>query len=514
MRRITLLRGLVAVAMLSLASVLCLSAVAQDILVQPYVQPGDGRVLTGTDVKVISWLTDQKPGEFVVEFQTPGSPLRTVKPSLTALDFAALPTPAKKKKDEAAKDKSAKAKKTDDDKEPQAPLPPEKDQHYFRYTAYLDGLPFNSDVRYRVLQGSRVIREATFRTRATADKAVRCALVGDMAQGFEDQKPIAYYISKEQPEFLMALGDIVYPTGRVNQYMAYFWGTYNNVNVANPKTGAPLMASIPFYPVLGNHDVSAKLPNVPDALAAYYFFYPPKSGPGPGPWATKLGNDEAVADKFRSQTADSYPNMDAYSFDYGPAHFLILNDNKGMEFMAPEFQKWMRDDLKSSKAKWKFVCYHIPGFHSSFNHYTEQQTRPLQPLFEECGVDITFAGHVHNYQRTVPLKFALDATQKKKGAMFDGKFTLDKAFDGVKNTKANGVIHVVAGGGGASLYGPGLDQTAPKLRKDHGDNFADYTAKMVADKHSFVVLDVAPGRMQMRAISETGEELDRFVLTK
>jgi acid phosphatase type 7 len=412
---------------------------------------------------------------------------------MMALDFPALVTKAKKN---AAKDDTDKAKKDavkpkkdkEQDKEPQAPLPPEKEQHFFKYTANLDGLPFNSDVRYRVKQGDRVIREATFKTRATADKATRCVLVGDMAQGFKEQNEIAYQISKQQPEFLMALGDIVYPTGRVNQYMEYYWPTYNNVTDAGPKTGAPLMASVPFYPVLGNHDVSAKLPAIPDAFAAYYFFSPPKSGPGDGP--------------------------DAYSFDYGAAHFLILNDNKGMEFMAAAFQKWMKDDLKGTTAKWKFVCFHIPGFHSSFNHYPEQQTRPLQPLFEECGVDITFAGHVHNYQRTVPLKFVPEPMPTKKGPAVDGQFTLDTAYDGVKNTKPSGVIHIVAGGGGAHLYGPGLDETAPKLRKDYVGNFADYTAKMVADKHSFLVMDIAPDRLQLRALSETGEELDRFILTK
>jgi acid phosphatase type 7 len=495
-----------------------LSALAQDVVVLPYVQPGDGRVLTGTDVKVISWLTDQQPGEFVVEFQTPGGPMRIVKPVQMALDFS-LPIQPKK---DAVKADAAKAKKKDNAKdaeekkaENKLPLPPAKDQHYFKYTAYLDALPFNSDVRYRVKMGDRIIREATFRTRATADKTARCVLVGDMAQGYDDQFSIAYQISKQQPEFVMALGDIVYQTGRVHEYMNYFWGTYNNVATAGPKTGAPLMASVPFYPVLGNHDVSAKLPAVPDACAAYYFFCPPKSGPGFGPWVTQLGTDEAVADKFRSQTADSYPNMDAYSFDYGPAHFLILNDNKGMEFMSPIFQKWMREDLKGTPAKWKFVCFHIPAFHSSITHYPEQQTRPLQPLFEECGVDIVFAGHVHNYQRTLPLKFVPDPMPaKKKSAAVNGQFTLDTAFDGVKNTKALGVIHIVAGGGGAHLYGPGLDKTAPVLRKDYAGNYADFTAKMVEDRHSFVVLDLAPDRLQLRAMGAAGEELDSVTLTK
>jgi hypothetical protein len=391
-------RGLFAALLVSLAWLQASPVPAQTVLVQPYVQPGDGRTLTGSDVKVIRWLTDQTPGEFVVEFATPGGATRTVKPARIAFDFPAVKITEKDKKD--TKDKKDKKPKEDEDpeakKEPKVPLPPEKEQHYFRYTAYLDGLPFNSDVQYRVKLGDKVIRAATFRTRATADKSVRCVLVGDMAQGRPYQQPIAHQISLQKPEFLVALGDIVYPTGRVNQYMHFFWHTYNNVTETGPKTGAPLMATVPFYPVLGNHDVSAKLPAVPDALAAYLFFAPPKGGPGEGPWATPLGKDEAVAAKFRAAAADSYPNLDAYSFDYGPAHFVVFNDNKKMAIENPAFLKWLQTDLVSTKAKWKFVCFHVPGFQSSKNHYTEQQIRLLQPLFEECGVDVTIAGHVHN----------------------------------------------------------------------------------------------------------------------
>ena len=36
-------------------------------------------------------------------------------------------------------------------------------------------------------------------------------------------------------------------------------------------------------------------------------------------------------------------------------------------------------------------------------------------MFEECGVDVIFAGHVHNYQRTVPLQFSPDAGASRSG---------------------------------------------------------------------------------------------------
>ncbi|MBY0461444.1 MAG: hypothetical protein K2V38_29355, partial [Gemmataceae bacterium] len=44
------------------------AASAQQVHVLPYVQPGNGSALTGKDTKVICWMTDQTPAEFVVEY--------------------------------------------------------------------------------------------------------------------------------------------------------------------------------------------------------------------------------------------------------------------------------------------------------------------------------------------------------------------------------------------------------------------------------------------------------------
>jgi hypothetical protein len=513
-------------------------AIGQTVVVMPYVQPGASRSGSDKDSKVLHWFTEQKPADYAVEYRVPGGKWLAAKAARIALDFAELKVPEGKPKEDKPADKPA---KTDNDKagkdkvqddpdrkkEPKVPQPPEKEQHFYKYTATLSDLPLSTEITYRVKQGARLIREAAFRTRARPDQSVRCVLVGDMAQGRAYQHGVAYRIAQQKPDFLVALGDIVYPSGRINQYMHFYWETYNNAAKADPKIGAPLMASVPFYPVLGNHDIKAQLSRVPDALGAYYFFSPPKNGPGEGAWATPLDGDEATNAKFRAANIDSYPFIDVYSFDNGPLHIVVLNVNPKMDLAAPELRKWLTDDLRAAKDRWKIVCYHMPGFHSSKNHYAEQQARPLSPLFEEEGVSLTFAGHVHNYQRTRPIKFLPDAKQPKTDAerpktdakqpkkkQIDGTFTLDTEFDGVKNTKPKGVIHIVSGGGGASLYGPGLDKTKDALKKQFGANYADYTARMVADQHSFSVLDCSPNRLELRAINAKGEELDHIVIDK
>ncbi len=492
---------------------------AQTVLIQPYVQPG--AQTSTSDAKRIHWLTDQTPGEFKVAFYLPDGKVKTVTPTRLSLDFdkympfKAQPKNDKEKKatDKTAKKDNAKKTEEEDEKEPPVKLPPEKDQHYFKYSATLPDLPFNADIRYVVKMGEKTIGDSVFRTVATADKTVRCVLVGDMAQGRPNQREVAYQIGLQRPEFFVALGDIVYPSGRVFHYMSHFWDTYRNVATPGPKTGSPLMAGTTFYPLMGNHDIGAKLSAVPDALGAYYFFTPPKNGPGAGPWVTPLDGDAATIARFKEATKDGYPYIDAYSFDYGPAHFTIINDNPKMKTDDPAFRAWLKSDFAAAGDRWKFVCYHMPGFHSSKQHYTDQQIRPLSPVFEEGGVNIAFAGHVHNYQRTVPLQFLPDAKQEKKGR-YNGKYTLDTKFDGVKNTSPKGVIHIVAGGGGASLYGPGLDKTADFLKKTYGSNYADFTAKNVVDQHSFVVLDLSPQRIELKALNKNGDVLDSISITK
>jgi len=487
---------------------------AQEILVKPYVQPGDGNTLEGTDVKIIAWLTDQKEATFIVEYGIKGEPVLKAKAVRVSLDFEKTKTfiDIFKPKIIPVETKP----KTEDKKEPitKKDLPLiEKEQHYFRYHASLQNLPFNSEIHYCVKSGERIIRQASFRTRPTLDKSARLVLVGDLATGGKAQKSIAWQIQQEKPEALILLGDIVYPTGRVLQYMNYFWNTYNNVEEAGPTKGAPLMASIPFYPLLGNHDIAARFPSTTDALAAFYFFYPPTQGPGEGTWNTPLGTDSANAAKFKTINKHSYPSLDAYSFDYGSAHFLILNNNKSSNMDSPELLNWAESDLTKTKQPWKFVCYHVPAFHSSKQHYSEQQSRSWNPMFEACGVDIVFAGHVHNYQRSYPLLFKPEGKRNSKGRV-DGTFTIDKSFDGDKNTNPKGVIHVVAGGGGAALYLPGLEKTAISLKEDFEDNYADFTAIMNADSYSFVSMDLEPTMLAIRVLNQDGKLLDKFNITK
>ena len=212
------------------------------------------------------------------------------------------------------------------------------------------------------------------------------------------------------------------------------------------------MNTIPFYAVIGNHDIySANFDKHPDGLAFFYYNDLPRNAPIPEYVVTPEGNAELVK-AFRKNASPRYPGISNYSFDYGNVHFTILDANSYVNPLDPKLIEWFKNDIKNSKADWKIVSYHHPGFNSSPTHYDYQVMRLLAPICEELGVDMVLTGHVHNYQRTVPLKFnpTIDATTNRfaisdEGSV-NGTFTLDTEFDGESNTRATELYTSVPAG--------------------------------------------------------------------
>ena len=395
------------------------SGLAQTVHVLPYVQPGDGRTLAGADVKVIRWLTDQTPGDFSVEFQPAGrcADCRADENrSRISGHQGREKAPEPKKTDPEPK----KADPDDDDpkdkKEPKVPLPPEKDQRYFRYTAYLNDLPFNTDVQYRVKLAGKVIREATFKTRATADKSVRCVLVGDLAQGRPQQRESRIRSAGTSRSSLSPWATSSIRRGGSTSTRRYFWGTYNNVAEAGLKTGAPLMASVPFYPVLGNHDVTAKLSNTPDALAAYLFFSPPKGGPGEDPGPRRSTPTNPALARFAAATEDSYPNLDAYSFDYGAGSFCGPERQSRHEDRRRQFLKWLIDRLENIQGEVEIRLLPYPrlskfqaALHRAADSPAEPDLRGMRRRYDFCRPCAQLPA-----QRAVEIRASSERSDKRK----------------------------------------------------------------------------------------------------
>jgi hypothetical protein len=133
-------------------------------------------------------------------------------------------------------------------------------------------------------------------------------------------------------------------------------------------------------------------------------------------------------------------------------------------------------------------------------------------------VDFVLSGHEHNYQRPQPLKFVpsgvgMSALVAGRDRKVPGTFTIDRRFDGMKNTQPDGVLYIVTGAGGKHLYDPGWTDASDRWIHEE-DGHADYVVRMVTDRHSLTVFDVDGPRLTMAQIDEGGREFDRIVVTK
>ena len=212
---------------------------------------------------------------------------------------------------------------------------------------------------------------------------------------------------------------------------------------------------------------------------------------------------------FTIAAGESYPRMANYSFDYGSVHWTVIDSNPYVDWSSPELREWVQQDLKAAaKAKWRIVAFHHPPFNSSKAHFKEQRIRLLSSIFEAGKVDLVLSGHVHNYQRTHPLTFEIEPgfILAKGATEVPGKWTLDKSFDGDKNTHPKGVLYVITGAGGANLYN----------KEQNGDpsSWLDFTNKFVSDVHSFTVIDAKSKKLKFRQVSAEGKELDRFTIRR
>ncbi|MGH9663013.1 MAG: metallophosphoesterase, partial [Bryobacteraceae bacterium] len=374
------------------------------------------------------------------------------------------------------------------------------------WTARLSGLDPGAKFDYRVLHAGNPVFTANGEARKSASESYRFVAFGDCAAGTPAEKAIAYQAYKARPDFLFIAGDIVYTRGRIPEYRAKFFPVYN-ADKASPETGAPLTRSILFMAAPGNHDLASRdIGKLPDSLAYFYYWFQPLNGP-PAPVFATLVGDGHDQNAFKAAASDRFPRMANFSFNYGNAHWTILDSNPYADWSKPELKKWVANDLASARnATWRFVGFHHPGFNSSKSHFHDQQMRVLAPVFEKGHVDVVFAGHVHNYQRSHPLRFQPHKFDFSVSRDVDGKFTIDRKFDGVSHTKPAGVIYLVTGGGGANLYNP--------EQQDNPGSWQPFTAKFVSKVHSLTETDVDGRTLKFRQISDRGDVVDSFTVTK
>lgn len=460
-----------------------LAAFAQQIIVRPYIQPGNASGFSREE-KVLVWQSVGLPADFKVTYTGGRSfdnknKVREAKVSSEIFNMGGINT------------------------------------HLHR--AQLSRLAFDSAYVYDVTLNGKSIASDWFYTRTTKDQT-KFAVIGDSGEGSKEQAAIAYQMYKAAPDYVMIVGDIVYENGLAREYLKNFF-PYYMATETSPERGAPLMSKIPFYSVIGNHDVlSDDLDKFSDGLAYFHYMDLPLNAPVGEYYLKPKGNADAIK-TFKSITRPRYPSMTNYSFDYGNVHIAVLDSNPYASPLDSQLLPWLINDLKSSKADWKIVSFHHPGFNSNAAHNDDQLLRLLSPIMEELNVDMVLSGHVHNYQRTVPLLF--DPKKDESGKQYiispegrvEGNFTLDRTFDGITKTKPKGIIYIISGAGGAPLYDDQLTDHPDQWL--HGPTSTNpFTAQMISDKNSFTLIETKGKLLVLKQIDKDGNVLDEIKVTK
>ena len=445
-----------------LLSLLCTLLPAQDtFLVKPYLQLGDAPKMAARERLDLLWHAGDDDAAWSVEVRGAKGWTVQAPPAFRRLDAPPLPL-------------------------------------HRIYQATLQNLPSSGAVPYRLMRNGTVVFEAAAQPRKPG--AHRMVVFGDAADASRTQVAIAKAVLAAQPDAVFITGDLVYGRGRASEYRAHFFPAYNSDEV-------PLMRRVPFLGVVGNHDIPYDLKKWPDAPAYFAYWSLPLNGP-----ALKAGDVHAapitvgVHDAVVAASGPAFPRMASFSFDYGKVHWTVLDSNVYTDWDSPGMKAWLEADLAAAKqATWRIVALHHPLFQSSRSHFDDQWMRPISPILEKYGVDLVLAGHVHNYQRTAPLRFR-PTKVGLRGKPVEGEFTVDEAFDGKAVTRAKGIIHIVSGAGGAELYDP--------WQTDAKASWQPWTRALISDKHSFTVLEVDARQLKLRQLDAQGHELDAITLTK
>lgn len=384
-------------------------------------------------------------------------------------------------------------------------------------TARLVGLPKGQSFEYRILDSRKnSIFQSTAHVPAAKD-TWNLAVFGDCAWAGAGEKAVAKKVFEDGADLVMITGDIVYHHGTVSEYMSHFFPVYNAEQ--GSAEGAPLLRSTLMVAAPGNHDlyngslgIAGDLHAFPDGLAYFYFWDQPLNGPNlqPEHGITPLQADAKEKALFLAGAGNRFPGMASFSFDYANSHWTVLDSNPYADWTSGKRAEWLEADLKAGQsAKWHFVAFHHPAFHSGHSHGGEQHMRRLAPLFEKYNIDIVFAGHVHNYQRSYPVKFT--PSDKHEFRLFGGanlvpgEFRIDTDFDGVKDTTPQGPIYIVSGCGGAPL--------AAERALENPSHREPFTANYAA-VHSYTRCELKGNSLVMRQITGDGAELDRITVTK
>lgn len=273
------------------------------------------------------------------------------------------------------------------------------------------------------------------------------AVVSDLGQTMNSS--LAIHRMKEfDPDLVMLSGDLSYADAYYANGSFYYWNdtapldyfkSYQPRWDSFARLLEPLVSRHVFASIGGNHELESQRSNHNLTDMAYNARYPnPQFPETPGVGHSIHPNDPSqywdqsqlplrgiFLPEDISNTAIT--NNSFYSINAGPVHVCFLN-NYVPYGKGSAMYRWLEKDLQGinpSQTPWVIVAFHSPWYSTYMGSYREnaEMQHSMEPLFRNYNVDLVISGHVHAYDRSVPV--------------FDN--TVDSC----------GIVHIVLGSGNA-----------------------------------------------------------------
>lgn len=237
--------------------------------------------------------------------------------------------------------------------------------------ARLTGMAADTEYRYSICVGTRLLVTASFRTLHEEPEQLHLLTISD-TQIFRPHEAFTAMAKEERPDFILHGGDISFGTGYQHEQYEENW--FQRIPA--------VLASTPVFYARGNHD--------------------------DGPFFETLFTEP------QAKSLNAAPDGHSFSMDYGIAHIVMVDstpwglfemnaENAGCTLDAENRQRiqetlaWVESDLMSAAAQaaqWRILMMHHP-YTDVFNN------RHIVPLAEKCRVDLVVGGHLHRYVKAV-----------------------------------------------------------------------------------------------------------------
>ncbi|HEU5271459.1 MAG TPA: fibronectin type III domain-containing protein [Jatrophihabitans sp.] len=224
-----------------------------------------------------------------------------------------------------------------------------------------------------------------------------------------DQAALHGKIAASGARFAVSVGDNGYPNGSQVNYGDLQQTAADTSAVFGPSFWTVAGSTIPLFPAAGNHGLSGTTHTD----------------------ITTWTEDSAVSSSSGRYQNDVYCCVNGsssanyasewYAFDAGPARFYMLDSAWGDSNIGtgsvyandaaahftpgtPEYT-WLLNDLKTHPSTLKFAFFHYPLYSDNPSQPSDtflQGLNNLEGMLGQYGVDITFNGHAHIYERNLP----------------------------------------------------------------------------------------------------------------